>query len=542
MDINSLIAQTEALSWDDPSSQIESLTSESPTTDCLPLVGQVISQRTQNNQSVFAALSKAWEFAVPFSFAVLGPNKFLIKLSKQAFLNRIQKHVTWNVNGYLIILQVWHPQATLGELPINKALFWIQVHGLPLMNMTTIIAISIGKALGNFIKVDEGLGAASTFRSYLRLLVELDVTKPLKPGFPFCRDGGAPLQVLLKYERLDIYCVSCGKIGHKSDHCMAAPEEKFPDRYIVSLKVNIFSNILPSSSSSRNTPVIITQNTSPSYPQTLHANPQEPPKKLPVISGSCLATNLEVSSLSNPTIPTPVPKQLKIQTPITPLTGASTSLITSSINATATNPPISAGLDTPASSLSPTPTHPLSQPSNQNPSPYCSSLESNLVDSGAHLTIFLPCSPHPSPNLTFTSTTLTDSLKPPAKKHLQKSSISSKKTKPPKPIFYAEHPNKKLNLKRPRSSGELLPHKKGPGHFSLSALSPDEKEIPIPMDSTPEHTMQPPPRSFFKTSRKEKRPKTITPLLMPPAALEPEVLENDASTILGDQVVSPGCI
>jgi hypothetical protein len=148
MDINSLIAQTEALSWDDPSSQIESLTSESPAADCLPLVGQVISQKTQNNQSVFAALSKAWEFAVPFSFAVLGPNKFLIKLSKQAFLNRIQKHVTWNVNGYLIILQVWHPQATLGELPINKALFWIQVHGLPLINMTTIIAISIGKGFG----------------------------------------------------------------------------------------------------------------------------------------------------------------------------------------------------------------------------------------------------------------------------------------------------------------------------------------------------------------------------------------------------------
>jgi hypothetical protein len=99
--------------------------------------------------------------------------------------------------------------------------------------MTTIIAISLGKALGNFIKVDEGNGATTTFRSYLRLLVELNVTKPLKPGFAFRKDGGEPLQVLLKYERLDIYCISCGKIGHKSDHCMAASEEKFPDRYIV---------------------------------------------------------------------------------------------------------------------------------------------------------------------------------------------------------------------------------------------------------------------------------------------------------------------
>jgi hypothetical protein len=163
------------------------------------------------------------------------------------------------------------------------------------------------------------------------------------------------------------------------------------------------------------------------------------------------------------------------------------------------------------------------------------------VDTGAHLSIFLPYSPHPIPNLTFTSTTITDSLKSPAKKQLQKSSISSKKTKPPKPIF-SEHPNKKHNLKRPRTSGELLPHKKGPGHFSLSALSPNEKEIPIPMDTTPELIMHLPARSFFKTSRKGKKPKTITPLLMPPAALVTKVVENDVSTNLGDQVVSPGCI
>jgi hypothetical protein len=62
-------------------------------------------KKKHNNQFVFTALSKAWEFVVPFSFAVLGPNKFLFKLSKSEHLARIQKQVTWNVNGPLIILQ-----------------------------------------------------------------------------------------------------------------------------------------------------------------------------------------------------------------------------------------------------------------------------------------------------------------------------------------------------------------------------------------------------------------------------------------------------
>jgi hypothetical protein len=81
MDIDTLIAQTAALSWEDPSSQIESLTLELSADECLPLVGHIIFQKTHNNQSVHATLSKAWDFAVPFSFVVFGPNKFLIKLS-----------------------------------------------------------------------------------------------------------------------------------------------------------------------------------------------------------------------------------------------------------------------------------------------------------------------------------------------------------------------------------------------------------------------------------------------------------------------------
>jgi hypothetical protein len=59
MDIDTLIAQTAALSWENPSSQIKALTPEPLADECLPLVGHVISQKTYNNQSVHVALSKA---------------------------------------------------------------------------------------------------------------------------------------------------------------------------------------------------------------------------------------------------------------------------------------------------------------------------------------------------------------------------------------------------------------------------------------------------------------------------------------------------
>lgn len=99
-----------------------------------------------------AALIRAWSFANPFSFGVLCPNTYLFKFSKQEHINRILKQITRNVNGSLLAIQKWFLTATSGELSLKFVPFWIQVHGLPLQNMTIKNAIAIGKCLGNLLK------------------------------------------------------------------------------------------------------------------------------------------------------------------------------------------------------------------------------------------------------------------------------------------------------------------------------------------------------------------------------------------------------
>jgi hypothetical protein len=135
----------------------------------------------------------------------------------------------------------------MGELVLKKSSFWIQVHGLPLINMTIKNAIAIGKGLGNLLKVDDFGASSASFQSYLRLLVEIDVSLPLKPGFLHNREEGISSWVFLKYERLDEYCITCGLIGHKKYGCRSPlpPKFHYPDKYKVSLKVNIFSKLLP---------------------------------------------------------------------------------------------------------------------------------------------------------------------------------------------------------------------------------------------------------------------------------------------------------
>jgi hypothetical protein len=138
----------------------------------------------------------------------------------------------------------------MGELTQKNHSFWVQVHGLPLINMTIKNALAIGKGMGNLLKVEDFGALRPTSRSYLRLLVEIDVTKPLKPGFPFHREGGESTWIFFffkkkKYERLGEYYTSCGLITHKKQGCRSPTELIFPEKYKISLKVTIFSNLLP---------------------------------------------------------------------------------------------------------------------------------------------------------------------------------------------------------------------------------------------------------------------------------------------------------
>jgi hypothetical protein len=81
-DIDALISQTAALSWGDPSSQLESVPLEQDSSVLLPLVGRVVSQKTQNNQSVNAALTKAWFFCHSLLFCSAWAQSVSVQVQK----------------------------------------------------------------------------------------------------------------------------------------------------------------------------------------------------------------------------------------------------------------------------------------------------------------------------------------------------------------------------------------------------------------------------------------------------------------------------
>jgi hypothetical protein len=137
--------------------------------------------------------------------------------------------------------------------------------------------------------------------------------------------------------------------------------KKTPDRYAVSLKVNIFSNLLQSSPTSSTNPSINISQTQPS-------NPHTSTMVLNKLSGARLSPNPLAKPLFNLIQLVSSSKQLEISPPKLSSTIVMSQPISSSLNATINTFSIASAQDTTATQPTKPHIHPTSQLSKQ-PSP-----------------------------------------------------------------------------------------------------------------------------------------------------------------------------
>jgi hypothetical protein len=147
-DIQALIEETEALGWDSP--EQSDVVDEAPPNQenfaligklLFALIGKLLTLKPLHTQLVRATLASAWNFASPLAVETLAPNKFLFAVPLQSHVDRILRQGPWNIQGSLLFLQPCSPDLALEEVDLHLCPFWIQVHGLPMQNMTLWNAI-----------------------------------------------------------------------------------------------------------------------------------------------------------------------------------------------------------------------------------------------------------------------------------------------------------------------------------------------------------------------------------------------------------------
>lgn len=183
------------------------------------LVGKIFSGRFINKGAAKAILSRAWGDLSGLKITEMGTNMLMFTFEDKKDALEVIRKGQWYVMNNLVSFQYWVLDISAYELDFAMVSFWVQIHGLPLGALNTMVASKIMATFGSVKEVEDPKVEGSFLRTYIRVRTELNVNHPLPIGCWVPRRGLPKLWVVFRYERLQSLCFKCGIIGHEQKHC-----------------------------------------------------------------------------------------------------------------------------------------------------------------------------------------------------------------------------------------------------------------------------------------------------------------------------------
>ncbi|KAE8770261.1 hypothetical protein D1007_58023 [Hordeum vulgare] len=188
-------------------------------------VGKVLSPNVLHIETIKSAMRPAWGNPRGLNFNPAGDNLFVVEFRSQADRDRVMEGSPWRVGKHAILLKFFDVDISPVDVVFDRLAIWARITKLPTRLMRASRGIEIAKPIGNVIKVEaDDLGRC--WGPYMRIRVEVDVQKPLLRCVTVTSSrlqSSATYEV--QYERLPLYCFSCGLLGHSALGC-ANPAER----------------------------------------------------------------------------------------------------------------------------------------------------------------------------------------------------------------------------------------------------------------------------------------------------------------------------
>ncbi|KAF2594414.1 hypothetical protein F2Q70_00045114 [Brassica cretica] len=139
-------------------------------------------------------------------------NIILFEFEKKRDKKEVDKGGPWNVDGAILVLKECSQDISMVDLDFSVACFKVKVIGLPKFNYTEDDVEKIVKKLSDKPLISYKY---NEFTRRFCVKVEIDLKKPLPPGFYINGNGRGPPFVQFKYKNLGEFCEHCGMINHR---------------------------------------------------------------------------------------------------------------------------------------------------------------------------------------------------------------------------------------------------------------------------------------------------------------------------------------
>lgn len=194
------------------------------------LVGTLWSNRTFNNQALISLMKTLWRPRKGIDVDVISDNRFLFTLYAKGDVERIMEGCPWMFDKHILLMQHIHNMEQPSKVILQKAIFWMRIYDLPLGVLKEGVIEKIGSKAGTVLALGHRKNHYIGGR-YVRVRVEVDVRHPLARGTQLQIRGRPPMFIAFKYERLQHFCYTCGRLGHTDRDCEAADSPDLPNQY-----------------------------------------------------------------------------------------------------------------------------------------------------------------------------------------------------------------------------------------------------------------------------------------------------------------------
>ncbi|XP_031106836.1 uncharacterized protein LOC116011413 [Ipomoea triloba] len=188
------------------------------------IVGRLVTNKPTKFAFLKDTMASVWQPLMGMNARELQPHLYLFRFFHEKDVLRVMEDGPWSFEQSLLILKRVVPPEVPESVNLNSTDFWVQIHSLPVGLRSEAILSAMGNFIGSLVKTDER-NFDGSMRSFFRIRVSINVTKPLRKGMRLKVENGDWVMVEFKYERLPTFCFLCGIIGHGEKFCPKSWEE-----------------------------------------------------------------------------------------------------------------------------------------------------------------------------------------------------------------------------------------------------------------------------------------------------------------------------
>lgn len=194
--------------------------------DSLCLVGKVWTQKSFNVFGLLDTMKRLWNPAYGLTCREIETNLFSFQFKNIRDLQKVLSMEPWTFNKHILVLKRAKSDVQPSAMNMDSVPFWIRIYDLPYGGRSEDIIQQIGTRIGKVLEIDKS--TLQGMSRSVRVKVEINLRKPLRRGTKISMGQGEPLWLPLKYERLQSFCYTCGRLGHNLNECDTDEDKEEP--------------------------------------------------------------------------------------------------------------------------------------------------------------------------------------------------------------------------------------------------------------------------------------------------------------------------